>query len=519
MKPARGGEGLYLAVDVGTSGVKAGLFTATGTCRGRRSAALTPRSPRPGLQELDLHRVWDRVVSVVRRVVADPAAGPRVAGISFSVASPTVVLVGEDLRPLSGALTYPDTRARAYLNEVRHRVGEEGFWRLTGNRLTSSLCSAAAMRHLLDEASRPPGRVRVGHLNSYLAGRLTGRWVIDWTNASYTGLVRTGAPHEWSREALEALEVPEEVLPEVVAPWQPVGDLSGEAASELGLSRVPVVAGAADTACSAYGVGCVEDGAVFESSGTSGVLTVCRSEPPQNRLFMNRSHVLAGRWLSHGAMSATGAATRWLREAVFCEEAPARSYAELEAEAGRSEPGAGGVVFLPYLLGERTPVWDPDARGAWVGMSTATGRSDLIRAVFESAGYGIRQIMEIEERHSGSKIDEVLLVGGGARSRFWAQLKADITGRVYRRAEDVESACRGAALLAAVGAGVHDDPWSAVREAGPPAAEKIEPTGETAVREIYDRAYAAYTGLYPALRETFGALTPKTEQGEGQSLI
>jgi xylulokinase len=171
------------------------------------------------------------------------------------------------------------------------------------------------------------------------------------------------------------------------------------------------------------------------------------------------------------------------------------------------------VVFLPYLLGERTPVWDPDARGAWVGMSTTTGRSDLIRAVFESAGYGIRQIMELEEQHSGSKIDEVLLVGGGARSRFWTQLKADITGRVYRRAEDVESACRGAALLAAVGAGAHGDPWSAVREAGPSAAERIEPTGEPAVREVYDRAYAAYAGLYPALRETFAALTPKTEQG------
>jgi xylulokinase len=335
--------------------------------------------------------------------------------------------------------------------------------------------------------------------------------VMDWTNASFTGLVNLRTPGEWSPEACEALEFPTRLLPELVAPWEPIGRLSTEAAAELGLGRsVVVVAGAADTACSAYGVGCVNDGEVFESAGTSGVLTVCHARPSGSPLFLNRSHVVPGRWLSHGAMSAAGAAVRWLKDAIFpdggsCPREP-DDYAWINAEAAKSAVGAGGVVFLPYLLGERTPVWDPDARGAWVGMSVGTGRHDLVRAVLESTGYGMRQMLEIVETQGGLEVGEVLIVGGGARNRFWTQIKADITGKRYRKAGEVQSASRGAAALAAVGLGAHDDVWAASDAMGSPESEPVEPTTDPAVREIYDRRYLVFKGLYPALRQLFGEL-------------
>jgi xylulokinase len=273
-------------------------------------------------------------------------------------------------------------------------------------------------------------------------------------------------------------------------------------------------------------VGCVNDGEVFESAGTSGVLTVCHARPLGSPLFLNRAHVVPGRWLSHGAMSAAGAAVRWLRDAIFtgvgsCEP---DDYAWINAEAAKSVPGAGGVVFLPYLLGERTPVWDPDARGAWVGMSVGTGRHDLVRAVLESVGYGMRQMLEIEETKRGLEVEEVLIVGGGARNRFWTQMKADITGKRYRKAGEVESASRGAAMLATVGLGAHDDAWAASAAIGSPESEPVEPAADPAVREIYERRYRVFKGLYPTLRELFGDLRDRawdraTEPGDGQDTM
>ena len=511
MNDAASREGLFVALDVGTSGIKAGLFAADGSCHGRCRTPLRLLSSRPGWSELDLEQLWSAVSGSIRQVLASPEARSSVLGIGLSVTSPTVVIAGPDGEPLANAPTYVDVRARHRLERIRASVGgEEGYRRLTGNGLHLALCSAATMLHLVDEARSSGHRPsRAGHLNSFIVGRLTGRWVMDWTNASYTGLVDLRSPERWSAEACEALEFPEELLPELVAPWEQVGGLSAEAASELGLDpSVVVAAGAADTACAAYAVGCDEDGGAFESCGTSGVLTTCHSRPPDNPLFMHRSHILPDRWLSHGAMSAVGAAVRWLKEEVFYGEEDlsdsGEDYEWVNVEAQKSDPGAGGVVFLPYLFGERTPVWDPDARGAWVGVSATTGRHHLIRAVLESAGYGMRQLLEIEEGCYGREIREILVVGGGARSRPWTGMKADITGRRYLRTDEVEASSRGAAMLAAVGASAHEDARAAQRAVGAPEAEPVEPTTDPAVREVYDRRYRVFLGLYPALRGLFG---------------
>ncbi len=192
-------EGLFLSLDVGTSGVKTCLFTADGVCHGERSAPLNTLSPRPGWSELDLERVWETVVKTSRNLVASHEAERRVVGIGLSVASPTVVAVDSTGRVLSNGLTYADTRTQFRLDRIRKLVGDERYRQLTGNRLALALCSAAAMLHLADDAGASrQGGLRTGHLNSYLVCRLTGRWVMDWTNASFTGLVNLRTPGEWS---------------------------------------------------------------------------------------------------------------------------------------------------------------------------------------------------------------------------------------------------------------------------------------------------------------------------------
>lgn len=507
-KRASSEQELLLTVDVGMSGVKAGLFTATGACHAQHSSNVASHNPQPGHHELDLHQVWDAVRRTIRELTAGCEKATRIAGMGLSVASPTVVIVDYNFMPLSRALTYSDTRSQAYLDSLCKHFDEDWFTARTGNRITPSLCSAAAMRYHLDKAnSRGNGKVLVGHLNSYLVGRLTGEWTIDWTNASYTGLVEFQRPEQWSHQMLDIFGITKENLPRIVPPWESVAGLSSRAACELGLPQdIPIVAGAADTACAAYGVGCVEEGSIFESSGTSGVLTICHSKPPTNKLFMNRSHVVPNRWLSHGAMSATGAATHWARTVLLGEKGSRdRNYSTFEAEARDSCPGANGVVFLPYLLGERTPVWDPNARAVWTGMSGNTTRADLIRAVFESSAYGIRQIIEAEERFGSERFKEILIVGGGATSHFWTQLRADITGKIYLRSRESEAASRGAAALAAVGSKLHGDLDSALPV--PSISERVEPTSDAEALEVYERSYQVYASLYPALEKTFGTMS------------
>lgn len=505
---------VFIALDVGTTNVKAGLYSRDGSCLIRGATLARFSSPNVGYIGMDLERTWRSIVDAVRSVTSRMGARTRVAGIGLSVCSPTVVAVDLNGRAISRGLTYADASAASRLDAVRRSVGDEQYRQLTGNRLAPSLCSAATMLHLLDGAGAGQSTgLRVGHLNSFVVNRLTGRWVMDWTNASYTGLVNLRSPHEWSEAACRALGFPAGLLPELVAPWEPVGHLSPKGAADLGLDgSVVVVAGAADTACAAYGVNAVADGQIFESIGTSGVLTVCSSHPPDNPLFMNRSHVLPGRWLSHGAMSSAGAAVRWLAEGVFAELVPSSDadngsqLAWINAEADRSEPGAGGVVFLPYLMGERTPVWDPDARGAWVGLSTETKKHDLIRAVLESTGYAMKQMIEIAEAHTPARTTEVLTVGGGSRSDLWTSLRADIMGKPYKRLRESEAASRGAALLAAVGNGTYTDVWEASDVAVPPATEAtIHPTDDLPSRRAYDANYEIYSGLYSGLRGVFCA--------------
>ncbi|PSL08056.1 gluconokinase/xylulokinase [Haloactinopolyspora alba] len=505
---------LVLSVDVGTSAVKAGVYTTDGARVAGSSAALTATSPRRGHWTMDAGQVESALVAAVREVAAAVPAR-RVAAMGVSTAAPTPLVVDGEGRPLSEVCTFSDARAAGTVRQLVADGAGPGFLRRTGNRLAVATTSALTATALWDAADRPAG-ARFGHLASLVTHRLTGRWVMDPTHAAFTGLTDMHTSGTWSETAIADLGVPPELLPELLSSSEAAGPLTPAAAERLGLpAGIPVTVGAADTACAALGVGCVEHGRTFESVGTSGVLTICRDHPVPMEGAMNRPHAVPGRWLSHWAMSSSGGSLRWLAETGVGSTAghdPA-DLAALTELAAAAPPGSDGVLFLPYLCGERSPVWDADARGAWAGLGLGTGPAHLVRSVLESTGYALRQFMELERKESGLEVTEVASVGGGSASATWSQIKADVTGRTFRRVPDGNAACRGASLLACSAAGLVDDLASAAERRSPELSTPVRPTPDAAARETYDRMFEAYLSLYPALRDVDAMLTTAAEGG------
>lgn len=500
---------LVVGVDVGTSGVKAAVFRADGApCADARQPLRVGAGP-GGRQEIAPEDIWDAVVASVRDAVGD--RGDRVVGLGIAAASPTVLVLDPGGEPRSSARTFADASGAPTLETLRETIDEPQFRQRTGNPLALPTCSVATMRSVMAEANAPADRLRPAHLGTFLVRRLTGETVMDLTNASYTGLTAIEAPGRWDLEACKAFGVNPKTLPRLMTSTTPVGSLQPQPARALGIPPQAVVAaGAADTAAAALALGCIEHGDTFESQGTSGVLTTCLARPPAAGHAMNRSHVMPGRWLSHGAMSSTGAALEWF---VETHGDGGGTLDAVLAEAAASEPGAGGVLFLPYLAGERSPVWDARARGTWLGLSLSTTRGDLARSVLEAAGFGLRQLIDLERRANDVELTQLESIGGGARSELWTRLKADITGVPFRPSAHPDAAVKGAALLGATAAGLHESPADAARVyAGTTTAPAIEPRLDLH-EGIYARLFETYRGLYPRLQ---GAMHDLADIGEGR---
>jgi sugar (pentulose or hexulose) kinase len=273
---------------------------------------------------------------------------------------------------------------------------------------------------------------------------------------------------------------------------------------------VPVTIGAADTPCSALGAGIVEPGEIFDSAGTSDIVALCSTKPLFDSHFLNRCHSVGDLWLLMGATSSPDGALAWLGD-QFCslekEEERATgvdAYDLICAQAEKAAPGSGKVFFLPFMSGERSPIWDPQARDVFVGLSLATTRGEVIRAVLEGGAYAVRQNVEIAEQLLSSSIEELRAVGGGSKSRVWAQIRSDVRGKRLRTLHFREIAVLGAAMLGGIGAGIFADYHGAVQTASPSKSDTFEPRAEG--HAYYDQLYTIYRKLYPALRDSYQLL-------------
>jgi xylulokinase len=469
-----------VGLDVATTGVKALAISPDGAVVAKAEEEYPLSTPRPGWAEQDPEHWWAASERALAGLGVREPAGMGLSGQMHGL----VLLDGKGavLRP---AILWNDQRTAAECDEIETRVGRERLVELTGNR---ALTGFTAPKLLWVRNNEPDLYARVAHVllpKDYVRLRLTGERAIDVADASGT-LLFDVAGRRWSEDVLAALDVPAEWLPRALESPSVSGETAG---------GVPVAAGAGDQAAGAVGVGVDRPGPVSVVLGTSGVVFAALPAYAADRAARVHSfcHAVPGGWHAMGVMLSAAGSLRWFRDAV----APGESFDVLTAEADRWPPGAEGVVFLPYLAGERTPHADPDARAAFTGLSLRHDRGALARAVLEGVAYGLRDSLELLAA-LGVRPDRGRVSGGGARSDLWLRIVASVLGIPLERTVVEEGAAYGAALLGGVAAGVFGSVEEAVEQCVR-VRDTVEPVAEW--RERYDEGYVRFRALYPALRD------------------
>lgn len=501
-----------LGVDVGTTSIKVVIIDKDAKLIGISSSSYPLITPNQNYVQIDTEGMWQAYLKCIRLLLQGKDINPaKIAGIGISSLCPGLAAMDENGKILIDPIIYSDRRSTEEAEIIKASVGVDRLFKITANNCMAGAHSGTSMlwikRNLPDIYEKT---AHFGHINTVLAQKMTGNYAIDFSNASYTNLFETKKGHKgtWSDELCEKIGIAKEKLPPLMNSTDVVGGLVNKEMIALGIKEgIPVVIGGADTPCATLAAGVKESGDACESVGTTSVLTVCVDEPKFDRSFINRCHVVEGTWIYQGAMSYAGASYQWFRD-KFCWDLVGQaagsnknSFNLLNEEAAQAEPGCGGIVFLPYMLGERSPVWDPYARGMFFGVSLQSGRKDFNRAILEGCAYGLRQLCEIAEKVTGIKFNKFASIGGGAKSELWAQIKADVTGKNIEILDMSDMAPVGAALLAGVGAGFFKD---AVE-----ASEKVEKkickviTSNDADREVYEKRYQTYIRLYPQVKELY----------------
>ena len=491
---------LLLGIDVGTSGAKALISDERGRVLAAATSEYPLSTPFPLWSEQNPADWWRGTIAAVRAALGQAGVdGQAVAGIGLTGQMHGAVFLDGQGAVIRPALLWNDQRTAAECEEITRRVGAARLIELAGN---PALTGFQAPKILWLRNHEPEHYARLAQVllpKDYIRLLLTGERATDASDAAGTLLLDLRA-RTWSGEILGALELPREWLPRVYEGPEVTGRLLPAVAAELGLpAGLPVMAGGGDNAAAAVGTGVVRPGVVSSSIGTSGVVFAHSAEialDPQGRLH-TFCHAVPGQYHLMAVTLAAGGAFRWLRDTLG-----QTSYEAMTAAAVSVPVGAEGLLFLPYLTGERTPHLDPLARGAFVGLTSRHTAAHLIRAVMEGVVYSLRDGVEIM-RGLGVPLEQIRATGGGGRSALWRQMQADIYGAEVVTLKAEEGPAYGAALLAGVGTGLFGSVSAAVK-ACVAVAERTEP--EQANRLRYAEAYAIYHGLYGALRPSLHAL-------------
>lgn len=503
---------IYLGIDIGTSGTKTLAIRSDGTLLGSAGAEYPCSAPRPLWSEQNPDDWWKAVVTTVRKVVAENRIEPsEVRGIGLSGQMHGSVFLDAENKVLRPAILWNDQRTAAQCDEIEQAAGgREALVRLAANPAMTGF-TAPKILWFRENEPRLFERCRKCLLpKDDVRRRLTGEFATEVSDASGTLLLDVAGRH-WSSELLSILQIDPELLPKVYESEDVTGYLSPRAAEELGLTTdCAVVGGAGDCAAGAVGNGIVSEGLLSTSLGTSGVAFVHSDEvkiDPKGRVH-TFCHAVRGRWHMMGVNLCSGGSLQWFRDALCGELAqlPRREgesvYDLLMEEAARVGAGAEGLLFLPYLSGERTPHADPFARGAFVGLTPRHKRGHLVRAILEGVVFSLRDSLAIFEE-LGVPISEVRATGGGAKSPLWRQIQSNAFGRTVVTVNSQEGPAFGVALLAAVGRGEYSSVTEACRATISLTGSR-DPSKEEQAR--YDAIFPLYQKLYRDLKDDFAAI-------------
>ena len=493
---------LLLGIDLSTTGAKALLIDFKGTVVSSATTPLTLSTPHPLWSEQHPNDWWQATKTSIRHALADAnVSWPAVKAIGLTGQMHGLVLLDQQGDVLRPAILWNDQRCGDECEEIRARVGRQRLIQITGN---DALTGFTAPKILWVQKHEPEIYKRIRHIllpKDYIRYKLTGLFAMDKADGSGTILFDL-RQRDWSVEILNLLNIPAEWLPETFEGDQITGELSRESAELTGLEKgIPVVAGGGDQSAQAIGVGAVRPGIIAVTLGTSGVVFATTESAliePDGRLHAF-CHAVPARWHLMGVMLSAAGSLQWYRDAL----APEKSFQELVDEATHVSPGSEGLVFLPYLSGERTPYPDPLARGTWVGLTLRHTRAHLTRAVLEGVAFGLKDIFSLMEAAGLGVVEQVRVSGGGAKSNLWRQILADTLGVDLVTVNSTEGAAFGAALLAGLGHKV----WPNVDAACDDTikvTDHVFPNGNNVDR--YKLVHREYQKLYPALKPAFHRL-------------
>ena len=500
-----------LGVDLGTSGTKTVLFDKQGRAIASASREYPLDQPRNGWAEQDPECWWQAARETIRQVIGESGVAPaQIRGLGISGQMHGLVLLDENGQVLRKAILWCDGRTQQECDEITRIVGRERLIRITAN---PALTGFTAGKLLWVRRHEPEIWKQVRHIllpKDYVRFRLTGEYGSEMSDASGTNLL--DVPRRcWSGAMLDALDLDATLLPPLMESSDAAGTVTSRAAEETGLQPGTVVAaGAGDNAAAAVGTGVVTAGKAFATIGTSGVVFAHADQvqiDPKGRVHTFCAAV-PGAYTVMSCTLAAGLSLKWFRD-QFCQaecqtaaQMGEDPYTLMSQEAAQSPIGANRLVYLPYLMGERSPLLDADARGAFIGLSGIHARRDLLRAVMEGVTYSMRQNLEVL-RGMGIAPAEMRACGGGARSPFWRQMMADVFALPVQTVKNTEGPALGAAILGGVAAGMYADIPSACAAL---IRENASQLPDVQRHVDYEKYYDLYVSLYPALKDAYRAL-------------
>ncbi len=499
-----------IGIDLGTSGTKTVLFDENGKTVASATVEYPMHQPKNGWAEQDPADWWAACVSTLKQVTSavDPAL---IAGVGISGQMHGLVLLDKDGEVLRNSIIWCDGRTAAECAEITQTIGPARLIEITAN---PALTGFTAGKILWVRKNEPELYAKVRHIllpKDYLRYKLSGVFATEVSDASGMNLLDVPRRH-WSAEVLDKLNIPQDFMAEMYESCEVTGNITAASAALTGLAAgTPVVGGAGDNAAAAVGTGVVESGKAFVTIGTSGVIFAHSDDvtiDPKGRVHSFCSAV-PGAWTVMSCTLAAGGSLQWFRN-NFCsaemktaEALGVDVYQLLDKEAERVPPGADRLLFLPYIMGERSPILDPDARGVFFGLSGVHGVPHMLRAVMEGVAYSQRDCMDVFSE-MGVSFKQITATGGGGRSPLWRQMLADVLGCRITTVQNREGPALGAAILAGVGAGL----YGSVPEACRKLIKENEPQlPDKAARMAYEPYYRLYRDLYGSLKTGFKALS------------
>lgn len=494
---------LYLlGIDIGTSACKAALFDRKGQVLAAANGEYPVYYPEEGWAEQNPEEWWSAVCEAVRRVIRKAGIQPEeIAGVGIDGQSWSAIAIDKGGKVLTNTPIWMDTRAQSICDRLNEEIGEDEIFRIAGNSLQPSYTTAKILWYKENLPEVYSKIYKILQSNSYIAFKLTCQISQDLSQGY--GLhcfdMRTG---QWDEEMCRKMGIPRDFLPEIVPSDRIIGTVTKKAAEESGLAEgTPVAAGGLDAACGTLGAGVIHSGETQEQGGQAGGMSICIEKYQADPRLILGFHVIPGKWLLQGGTTGGGGVMRWFErefadyERLMREQTGISSLDQLNEIAEKVTPGCDGLVFLPYMAGERSPIWNPYAKGVFYGLDFSKTKGHMVRACMEGVAFSLRHNLETAEE-AGAKAEILRAMGGSANSLLWTQIKSDVTGKTMAVPASDTATTLGAALLAGVGTGFYKDYEEAVAETVK-VTRKHQPDPEK--KAVYDKNYETYLELYRSL--------------------